>query len=85
MSLEEHVGKDFLRSRHRAFFFGRIAARVRGNEGGSRLLAFEETKRPIRADNRLYLGRKVVEVSKIMGSVCRHRDFDCGFMPTKGT
>jgi hypothetical protein len=84
MSLEEQVDKDFLRARHRAFFRW-IAARVRRNKGGSGLLAFEEAKRAIGADNRLYLGRRVVEASKIMGSVSRHRDFDCGFMPTKGS
>src|SRR5215211_444273 len=84
MSLEEQVDKDFVRARHRAFF-GRIAARVRKNKGGSGLLAFEEARKAIGADNRLYLGRRVVEVSKIMGSVSRHREFDFGFMPAKGS
>jgi hypothetical protein len=84
MSLEEQVDKDFLRARHRAFF-GRIAARVRGNTGWGELLAFDEARRVLRADNRSYLGRGVVEVSKIVGSVDRHREFDRGFMPAKAS
>jgi hypothetical protein len=82
MSLEEQVEKDFLRARHRAFF-GRLAARIRGDRRAttSGLLAFEEVRREMRADNRFYVGRRVVEVSKIVGSVDRHREFDRGFMP----
>ena len=82
MSLEEQVDKDFLRARHRAFF-GRIAARVRGIGRRSGLLALEEARRALRADNRFYLGRRVVEVSKIVGSVGRHREFDRDFMPAE--
>jgi hypothetical protein len=83
MSLEEQVDKDFLRAHHRAFF-RQLAARIRRNKGGSRLLlAFEEARRAIRADNRFYVGRRVVEVSKIVGSVDRHREFDRGFMPAR--
>ena len=37
------------------------------------------------ADNRFYLGRKVVEVSKIVGSVGRHGEFDSDFMPVKAS
>ena len=37
----------------------------------------------MRADNRVYLGRRVVEVSKIVGSVDRHREFSSDFMPAK--
>ena len=38
----------------------------------------------MQADNRVYLGRRVVEVSKIVGSVGRHREFGRDFMPAKG-
>jgi hypothetical protein len=82
MSLEEQVDKDFLRARHRVLF-GWLAARVRGI--GSGQLAFDEARRALGADNRFYLGRRVVEVSKIVGSVDRHREFDRGFMPTKAS
>ena len=82
MSLEEQVDKEFLRARHRALF-GRIVARVRGDTARSALLAFDEARRAMRADNRFYLGRRVVEVSKIVGSVDRYREFDGGFMPAR--
>jgi hypothetical protein len=84
MSLEEQVDKDFLRARHRAFF-RRLVARVRGDRGRSGLLAFDEARRTLGADNRLYLGRRVVEVSKVVGSVDRHRQFDRTFMPTRAS
>jgi hypothetical protein len=82
MSLEEQVDKDFLRAHHRAFF-RRLAARIRRKKRGSALLAFEEARRERRADNRFYVGRRAVEVSKIVGSVDRHQEFDRGFMPAK--
>jgi hypothetical protein len=84
MSLEEQVDKEFLRARHRAFF-GRVATLVRGHAGRSGLPVFDEARRALRADNRLYLGRRVVEVSRIVGSVGRHREFDRGFMPAKAS
>ena len=80
MSLEEQVEADFLRARRRAFF-GRIAARFRGE--CDRLLGFDEVRKAHRAINQLCLGRRVVETSTIVGSVGRHRDFDRGFMPVK--
>jgi hypothetical protein len=84
MSLEEQVDKDFLRARHRAFF-GRLAAHIRRSTRRSGLIAFEEARRTLGTDNRFYLGRRVIEVSKIVGSVDRHREFDRGFMPAKAS
>jgi len=84
MSLEEQVDKEFLRARHRAFF-RRLAARVRGLPEQGVLPAFDEARKTMHADNRLYLDRRVVEVSKIVGSVVRYRHFDRGFMPTKAS
>src|SRR5215207_10937901 len=78
--VEAQVEADFLHARRRAFF-GRIAARLRGQ--CDRLLGFDEVRKAHRALNRLCLGRRVVETSKIVGSVGRHRDFDRGFMPVK--
>jgi len=49
------------------------------------MVAFEEVRRAARADNRLYQGSKMVEVSKIVGSVGRHTQFDGRFMPTKAS
>jgi hypothetical protein len=82
MSLEEQVDNDFLRAHHRALF-RRLAARIHRKKRESALLAFEETRRERRADNRFYVGRREVEVSKIVGSVNRHQEFDRGFMPAK--
>ena len=45
------------------------------------MLSFDEVRRALGANNRFYLGRKVVEVSKIVGSVGRQREFDRNFMP----
>jgi hypothetical protein len=80
MNLEEQVDVDFGRARRRAFF-GSLRARFLG--GRDRLLSFDEVRKALGADNRFYLGRKVVEVSKIVGSVGRHGEFDRDFMPVK--
>ena len=45
------------------------------------MLSFDEVRKVLGANNRFYLGRKVVEVSKIVGSIGRHREFDSDFMP----
>jgi hypothetical protein len=82
MSLEEQVDKDFERARRRALI-GRVMARLRGDPGGSVMVSFDEVRRSARADNRVHRGRRLVEASKIVGSVGRYREFDHRFMPTK--
>jgi hypothetical protein len=82
MSLEEQVDVDFGRARRQAFFGG-LKTRFVG--GRDRLLSFDEVRRALGADNRFYLGRKVVEVSKIVGSVGRHGEFEPNFMPAKSS
>ncbi len=84
MSLEEQVDKEFLRARHRAML-RRLTARLRGHPERGALPAFDEARKAMRAENRSYLGRRVVEVSKIVGSVGRHRQFDRGFMPIRAS
>jgi hypothetical protein len=84
MSLEEQVDKDFERARRRAFV-ARVVARLRRDPRGSGMVAFDEVRRAARADNRVYRGSKMVEVSKIVGSVGRHKEFDGRFMPTKAS
>lgn len=84
MSLEEQVDKDFERARRRAFV-ARVVARLRRDPKGSGMVSFDEVRRLARADNRSYLGLRMVEVSKIAGSVGRHREFDGRFMPTKAS
>jgi len=51
----------------------------------SRLLAFDNVREGHLAHNRRGLGQRVVEVSKIVGSVGRNEAFDHGFMPTKAS
>ncbi len=80
MSVEVQAEADFSRARRRAFF-GRMVARLRHE--CSRLLAFDEVGEGHLAYNRHRLGLRVVEVSKIVGSVGRHEAFDRAFMPTE--
>jgi len=82
MNLEEQVDRDFGRARRKAFL-RRIGARLRNDPASGRLLSFDEVRRGLAADNRVYLGRRVVEVAKIVGSVGRYREFDRGFMPVR--
>jgi hypothetical protein len=82
MSVEVQAEADFDRARRRAFF-GRIAARLRCE--CTRLVTFDEVKEGPLAHNRRGLGLRVVEVSKIVGSVGRHEAFDRAFMPTKAS
>jgi hypothetical protein len=80
MSLEEQLDVDFGCARRQAFFGG-LKTRFVG--GRDRLLSFDEVRRALGVTNRFYVGRKVVEVSKIVGSVGRHGEFDRNFMPAK--
>src|SRR5215212_11582376 len=73
MSVDAQAEADFDRARRRAFF-GRLAARLRRE--CSRLLAFDEIREGHRAHNRRGLGLRDVEVSKVVGSMGRHEDFD---------
>ncbi len=84
MSLEEQVEKDFERARRRALI-SRLLARLRGNPGRVRLPAFESVRRATEANNRAYLGRRLVEVSRVVGSVGRSGEFDRDFMPTRAS
>jgi hypothetical protein len=81
-TVEVQAEADFDRARRRAFF-GRVAARLQRE--CSRLLAFDEIREGHLAYNRRGLGLRDVEVSKIVGSMGRHEDFDRTFMPTKAS
>ncbi len=82
VSVEGQVEVDFSRARRRAHL-GRLTARLRGDR--DRPLAFDEVRRGMRADNRLWLGGRVVEVSRVVGSVGRWRQFDRCFMPAEAS
>ena len=82
MSIEEQVDADFTRARHRAFL-RRLKARLRGDPSFTSPLSFEEVRKALGVSNKVRLGRRIVPVECIVGSVGRYRDFDRAFLPTK--
>lgn len=79
----ERVDLDFTRARRRAFV-DRVSRRLGfASAGRDSLLDFDEERKKLGAPAGRRLGRKTVEVSKIVGSVGRSGDFDGRFMPTK--
>jgi hypothetical protein len=82
MMVDAQVDADFDRARRQAFFGG---LRTRFLGARDRLLSFDEARKALGVNNRFYLGTKVVEVSKIVGSVGRHEEFDRNFMPAKSS
>lgn len=84
MSLDEQVDSEFARARRRALY--RRLKDLLWREGSAGwLVPFEEARRTLGASNGIHVGRKVVEVGKIVGSVGRYDDFDRGFMPIRGS
>jgi hypothetical protein len=84
VNIEEQVDFDFTRARHRATF-RRIQARIFGDSASTRMRSLEDVSNKLGAFNRVRLGRRVVAVEKIVGSVGRSRDFDRNFLPTHGS
>jgi len=82
MSIAEQVDVDFTRAVRRSFVH-RVGARLRGGPSYSRAPSFEEAARALDARNKLRLGRRVVAVEKVVGSVGRFRDFDGEFLPIR--
>ena len=82
MDVREQVDLDYARARRRALV-GRFVSWVRRRCAG--LCAFEEARRERGAENRRHLGRRTVEVGRVVGSVGRWREFDGGFMPTRAS
>jgi hypothetical protein len=78
MSIDIQVADDFERARRKAFW-RRLAAGLLRRDNG--LLAFEETRRRLRAQAQHYSGLRAVPVEQIVGSVSRYRDFDRAFLP----
>src|SRR4028118_1551916 len=81
MDVREQVELDYARA-HRRALVGRFLTRVRRRCAA--LCAFEEARREQGAENRRYLGRRTVEVGRVVGSVGRGRDFDGGALPPGG-
>jgi hypothetical protein len=84
MNLEEQVDFDFSRARRKAIL-RRMQARIFGDPASTRMRSFEDLNNKLGAFNRVRLGRRVVAVEKIVGSVGRFRDFDRTFLPTRGS
>ena len=82
MDPNEQADKDFTRARRRAFL-RRLGAYLRKDAASNQLLSFDEVRSALGALEQTYLGMRVVPVSKIVGSVGRHRDFDRAFLPTR--
>src|ERR671916_1351605 len=82
MDPHEQSDRDFSRARRRAFL-RKVGAYLRRDPGSNQLLSFDEVKGALRAIQQVHLGLREVPVSKIVGSVGRHRDFDRAFLPSK--
>ena len=83
MDLNEQADRDFGRARRRAWLRG-LAERFRGEPASQNALpSFDETRRSLKAFNRLRRGRRVVDLEKVVGSVGRSKDFDRSFMPLR--
>jgi hypothetical protein len=83
MNLEDQVDLDFTLARRRARL-GRLKTLLLKRATRSTLLAPEEFRRNVPPSGSMYRGRRTVEVSKIVGSVGKHEQFDMNFMPLSG-
>lgn len=84
MSLEEQVDADFTRARRRAFFRG-LMSRLRNGPASDGLPCFEDLRQKLGAVGGIRVGRRVVRVERIAGSVGRSSEFDPVFLPTKAS
>ena len=82
MDVREQVDLDYARAKRRALV-GRFVSFVRRRCAS--LCVFEDARRGLAANNRRYLGSRVVEVRRVVGSVGRSGEFDAGFMPTRAS
>jgi hypothetical protein len=80
MNLEDQVDLDFTVARRRARL-GRLKGLLLRRGKGSPLLSFDEVRRIVPASGATYRGRRTVEVSRIVGSLGKHEQFDQNFMP----
>jgi len=80
MNVEDQADLDFTVARRRARL-GRLKTLLLRRRTRSTLLSLEELRRSIPASGAMYRGRSTVEVSRIVGSVGKHNQFDQNFMP----
>ena len=84
MSLEEQVDVDFTRARRRAFL-RRLIARLRNGPATDGLPCFEDFRKKLGVVGGIRVGRRVVRVEQIVGSVGRSSEFDRVFLPMKAS
>jgi hypothetical protein len=82
-SLHQEADRDFANARRKAFL-RRVVAFLRREPRSDELLSFERVRRELGTAGQAYLGMQSVPISKIVGSVGRHGDFDGAFLPSKG-
>ena len=80
MNLEDQLDLDFTLARRRARL-SRLKELLLRRSTRSTLLSPEEIRRGVPASGNMYRGRRTVEVSRIVGSVGKHQQFDPNFMP----
>ncbi len=81
MNLEDQVDLDFTVARRRAWLSRLKTRLLRRRDTRSTLLSPQELRRSVPASGAMYRGRRTVEVSRIVGSVGKHEQFDQNFMP----
>ena len=80
MSLEDRIGLDFSVARRRARL-GRLKALLFGRCTRGTPISSDEIQRTVPIGGAMYRGRRTIELSKIVGSVGKHEQFDQNFMP----
>ncbi len=80
MTIEEQVDADFSRARRKAFL-RKLLARLWRGTASEQLPCFEEVKRKLGAAGGVHLGRRVVRLADIVGSIGRYSEFDEVFLP----
>lgn len=83
MNLQDQVEMDFAIARGRARL-GRLMALLLRRDVRSTLLSSDEARRSVPARGAMFRGTRTIEVSKIVGSVGKHEQFDANFMPLSG-
>ena len=83
MNLEVQVDLDFTVARRRARL-GRLKALLLRQGIRSTLLSSDEIRRSVPVSGTTCRGMRTVEVSRIVGSVGKHEQFDSNFMPLSG-
>jgi len=80
MNLEDQVDKDFTVARRRVRL-GRLKTLLLRRATRGTLLSYDEARHTVSGSGAVYRGGRTVEVSRIVGSVGKHEQFDQDFMP----